>query len=231
MPDEKKEDRSQDNDLTKLVKGQQDQIQELMKSLKMLGENQGRFLDTISDLQESIAGLRTNPEKEKKTKSDVNLEALSRTEFLDAILDKVGGLVDDRIKPVSERVQDVDDRGIQKDLQRQIRKAAEDHLDFGEWREEMGNIAKRSPGLAVEEYYQLARLSDPDKASKMDGQYKTDEQRKAEEKEAEEKAKEKEPRYGGLTPTSGKTVEVNDMTLDEAAEKSFDDIFGPEPEK
>lgn len=185
-------------------------------------------MENLQTMSESIKSLveKEPDEKKAKAKSDVNLETLDRTGFMQTILGEVKGMLEDVVKPVKEKVKDVDDRGIRQELDRQVKIAVEDHPDFWEWKDEMGNIAKRSPGLTVEECYQLARSQDKKKATEMDERFKSEEKKREEEKAAEEKAKEKEPAYGGLTPTSGKTVEVDDMTMEDAAEKAFDDVFG-----
>jgi hypothetical protein len=179
-------------------------------------------------MKESIEELRKEPDDKTKKQTDVNLETLDRQGFMDVILTKISDTLDAKVKPVEERVQNVDDRGLRLELDKQVRRAEKDHLDLWEWKPEMGEMAKRSPGLSVEEIYQLVRIADSGKATKMDEQFKSKATEKAEEEAKQEEAKKKEPVYGGLTPTSGKTVEVNDMTTEDAANKSFDDVFGAE---
>jgi hypothetical protein len=167
---------------------------------------------------------QTEPQETRRT--DVNLEALDRTEYTRYILDQIKKEIGGAVQPLREEVDETRNDAIRADLAKQVADCQKAHPDFDEWKDEMGTLAKRTPGLNVQEIYDIVRMQNKTKASEMDEKYKSEEQRQAELEAKKKKAAEKEPPYGGLTPTSGKTVEVNDMTTEEAAESAFDEIFG-----
>lgn len=226
MPDDKKTDEEARKAEEKRRKEQEKRMTSLENSLSGLSENMKKFMTGLEGLGNKIESLQKSDDKSKsKPSSDVNLETLDRSGFLNVILERVGSIIEEKITPIHEDVTQEKDRRSQESLAKQVKDAEKAHRDFWDWKEEMGEIAKRSPGLNVEEIYQLARIEHKDKAVEMDDKYKTDEEREKEKQKAESKNKPKEV-FGGLTPTSGKTAEVDNMTMDEAANKAYDEVFG-----
>jgi hypothetical protein len=231
MTDEKDEKKLEKERQAK-EKAAEERMTSLENSLMEQGKGLNKLLTAVEGLSGSLESLKKEPKDKDRRKVDQNLETLDRSGFLGVILEEVRGLLKEEVAPVKQAVQDTSDDATKADVKRQVAKAEKAHPDLWEWREEMGEIAKRSPGLTVEEIYKLARASDPDKVKEVDEKFRSDEDKEKEktvekEKKATEEQKALVGPFGGLTPTSGKTAEKNDMTMEDAAETAFDKVFGP----
>ncbi|KKK92005.1 hypothetical protein LCGC14_2707270, partial [marine sediment metagenome] len=90
-------------------------------------------------------------------------------------------------------------------VKREFAKAKEDFPDFMEWKDEMRDIITAHPELSAENIYLLARAKNPEKVKEIDKKAKEE---KGEKEEIDESGKLKGMRaFGGLTPTSGASVE------------------------
>jgi hypothetical protein len=152
---------------------------------------------------------------------NANLEELSRDQFADNILERVGKLID----PVRNAVASDKDSRTRESLTHQVHTANNAHEDFNKWHPEIMEMTKMHPTMDVETAYQNVRLQNPDKASGIDTDLKKVADEAAANDEKEEKSNVVRPvEFGGLLPTSGVVSEKKDggMTSEEAGEAAWD---------
>ena len=117
------------------------------------------------------------------------------------------------LKPVEDRVGQIDER-VNSDLAgREISAAAEKRPDFMEWRAEISELVKDNPRLSVTRAYTIARAEHPEKTKDMDKKYS--------------KADTPKPSFTGFTPTrgGGRGEGATRMKFSEAAEKAYDEVL------
>jgi hypothetical protein len=200
--------------LAKTVTNLASTLEKTVKGLETFG-------GSLSKIQSSIDGLKPrDPPKTRAPDKDTDLELLSRKEFLDLIMEKINISLDEKLKPVATRVEDVDSKALEKDLKEQVEKARAAHKDFNDWATEIGAQFQRNPNLSVEEAYTLARSSNANKSKELDEKYKSTsgEGRK-------EGGESKKPPFLGFTPTSGKSERNKKMTSKDAASAAWDEVM------
>ena len=198
--------------------GDAGEIRELKESLATLVQSVSTLTEGLSRLDEKIENVASPKKKEESEHDDFSdLEVLSRKDFMDVIVGKIGKIVDEKLGEVTQRVEHVQSSREEEMVRRQVEEAAKEYKDFWEWRDEMRKLVEKNPYLTAKEAYVLARSSNPEKAKGLDAKYS---------EKDESKEKEKETPFGGLTPTSGKTVEADKLTDEDAAETAWRRVFG-----
>lgn len=197
----------------------QDLLKPIIESVNTVSEGQKGLALEVQSIKEAAQKPPVKDPKEDPDPTDRDLESMSRKEFLAHITDGFGKLLDDKIKPVSDGIAGDKDKELEKTVNDAVKIATKDHKDFWEWKKEMGEELVKNPYLMPEDAYQLARLHSGEKATEMDKKFPSDEavQKGKDEKEA----KEKTPGFGGLTPTSGQTVESENMKFPEASDQAW----------
>jgi len=199
------------------IKGIQDGMKGLADEVTSIKEAQGKVKDTDDD------------DKDKdKDLDDRTLESLSRKDFMGHIVEQFGKLVDAKIKPVATQLDDGQTKQLEADVAKAVKKAEADHEDFWDWKEEMGKELQKNPYLYPEDAYVLAKAKDPGKAKELETKHLSEDEKK---KIEEAKKKKDQPQFGGLTPTSGKTVESTKMKQEEASELAWNETMGDTGEK
>lgn len=197
-----------------------ERLEKLEKTIEGLANLQGKFQENFETVSDTLLGinerLSAKPDKKSESEdlSERDLETMSRGKLMETMLAKVGNLIDSKVKPVEEKVESETITRKQHNVAKQIRDAETKYKDFWDWRDEMGQIAKAHPGLAVEDAYVMARGKNQDKAQELDDKYT--------EKKDEEEEK---PAFGGLFPNSGNLSSeelAKDMTSDEAADLAWE---------
>jgi hypothetical protein len=212
-----------------------EEIQEQMKEMAKTVGSMAEAMKGLSSLGEVIQGIKGDlkelkqPKKEtpKEDFADPNLELMSRAEFQRYILKQFEKILDDKVKPIGTRVEDVDSTVRANNIARALEVAQKEHRDFMEWKEEMIDLTKRVQGISPEEAYQLVVAQNPKKAAELKDKYKSAEEKAAEE-EVEQKKKEKKAHpWGGLTPTSGEvSEEIKNLSKEDAANLAWEKVFG-----
>jgi len=148
----------------------------------------------------------------------VDMEQLDRKDFATLLLSKFDERLQyhmkEAVKPLEERVGKLDER-VEGDLaNREVNAAAGQRPDFYEWRQEIAELVKHTPGLSVTRAYTIARSENTDKAKKMDEKYT-------------KKSEPKTPVFTGLSPAGGggRGEGAGKMKFNEAANKAFDDVL------
>lgn len=191
----------------------------------------------VMELSKKVDALST--QKRVDDKSDdkvgrkdtqyVNLENLSRQDFLDLILDKIGTNLDEKIKAVDSKITDLGKSFSNKNITDEVAALAGKHPDFYDWGEEIKEIAQEHKGISIRRAYTLAKAENPEKVKELEEKYKSDEQKTKEKEEAENKDKSGQDSLQAfsLFPSRvGKTEQKKDMSKDEAAELAWQEVFG-----
>jgi len=122
------------------------------------------------------------------------LETLSRQEFSDHIVNQVLRAVNKTVvEPLRGELQAITANTTKGELQRAVEHSAQAHKDFGDWRDEMIQLAGQYRGLPPEALYHLARAGNSSKAGELDRRYNPPPPRA------------ERPRFGGLTPSQSGT--------------------------
>ena len=148
----------------------------------------------------------------------VDMEQLDRKDFAALLLSKFDERLQhhmkEAVKPIEDRVGKLGERVENDFASREISAAAGQRPDFYEWRTEIAELVKHTPGLSVTRAYTIARAENTDKAKKMDEKYtkKTEPQTRG---------------FTGLSPTGGggRGEGAGKMKFNEAANKAFDDVL------
>lgn len=154
--------------------------------------------------------------------NDIDLERLSRSELVNFINKGLSKTLSKVLKPIQDRLESTSTDAEVDRVRREFAKANEDFPDFMEWKEEMRGIISLHPELSAEDVYLLARAKNPDKVKEVneklqEGKGEKDEKALSERKRA----------FGGLTPTSGISLEKDGKKQPkEAAGAAWDEVFG-----
>ena len=205
------------------VKAQAEQNDKLLKGMQALAgvvKGQKDAIDKMSGSFEDLTKRAAAPAPSNSGASDQDVEALSRKEFLaDVIMPQLGGLLDDKLKGINARLENVSSDFETKSVRDEVALMRGNRKDFDQWGAEVTKELKKNPNLTVEDAYLLAKTRDPDKAKKIDDDIET------KEKEAAAKVAEQGSTFGGMRPSGGGEVEErDDMDQNEAADKAWEDV-------
>ena len=158
---------------------------------------------------------------------DFDVERVSRTELVSHLEKRVARSINKALKPIIDRLETTSTDAETDRVRREFAKAKEDFPDFMEWKEEMRDIITAHPELSAEDIYLLARAKDPKKVKEIDD--KSGEGKKGEDEKELSKRKQA---FGGLTPTSGTSLEKDGKKQPkEAATAAWDEIMGQVPKE
>lgn len=170
-------------------------------------------------VQEQNAQQQQQPPQDEPDPTDDELESMSRKDLLAYIEKKFSKTVQSQLKPLQENLQNTSQETERTRIQQQVKEAETSHPDFWEWKTEMGELVQRYPNLSVNDLYTLARANNADKARQLD-----------EARAEKEKPAQQQPRFGGLTPTSGtQTQRTGEMDTKTAAESAWDEVMSGLP--
>ncbi len=145
-----------------------------------------------------------------------DLEQMSRADFANYIGDNiVKTLQKEMLDPLNKKIEGIETTSVDKDIKMEVKELSGEHKDFWDWKSEMGEIAKATPGITLKRAYKLARSENPDKAKELDDKHKDTSGDK------DEKAK----GFGGLTPTSSATSKSTKMDQATAVESAWDETM------
>lgn len=197
-----------------------DSLKELKDGVKGNQEAVKQINDYIAQMQQS--GDDDKKADKKKSSSDddelpSNLELMDRKDFMNVIVNKISKMVEDQVKPVSEKTQNIEESTQVEKLKKERDELRQVHKDFDEWRDEMKGLFQQNPYLSMKQAYILAKSSNPDKAKKLEKKY-------AEDEDEDTKSK----RFGGLTPTdkARKKSKGKELKGEEASELAWQTVMG-----
>jgi len=188
------------------------QLLEFMKTQAEARGNKGGDGGDGGDSGRGSSGSRTD------LFAGVDMEQLDRKDFAALLLTKFQEALQtnlkEAMKPLEERVGKIDER-VEGDMaNREVNAAAGQRPDFYEWRQEIAELVKTTPGLSVTRAYTIARAENPEKVKKMDEKYT-------------KKSAPAAPGFTGILPTGGggRGEVAGKMKFNEAANKAFDDVL------
>lgn len=226
MSEENKKDEDKDNNNTDLS-----QVTEALKGLPEGVQNAVRdALREASGEQRSAQAAAAKAASEKEDDppdEDVDVERLSRVDLVKHMDDRLARTLAKALKPIQEKLEVTSTDAETDRVKREFAGAKDKFSDFMDWKDEMVEIVTAHPDLSAEKIYLLAKAMNPDKAKELDGKVK-DGKDKEDKKEASERAR----AFGGLTPTSGTSLEKDGKKQPkEAALSAWDQTMGQVDEK
>ena len=194
-----------------VTKAMEEMTKAVTTSLQGVAETQAQIVEQMASMNKPADAN----DDDGSDDDDSDVEHLSNRQLVDHI--RKGILKDIEktvVKPLQENIQGSREATDKQAAQQAVEKAREKFSDFDQWIPELEKVAKVSPELPIQDMYLLVRAKDPEKVKKI-----TEEVKKAK-GEGGEDTKEVE-KFGGLTPTSGQTVENTKMSKKDSAETAW----------
>ena len=202
----------------------QAQVGVLTKAVTLMAQSQQETQTLLKDLPTMLKESHPDSGKESpSSKTDlfdgVDLEQLNRQEYgtllLTKFMDQLSTHLDDKLKPVTEKMSSIEEV-MNRDLgSRQVKDVAGSNKDLYEWKDEIAILMKETPGLALARALTIARSENAEKNAAMQKKY------------ASVSDSKDSTRFLSMTPTSriGSGDEKSGrMKFQEAADKAFDDV-------
>ena len=220
MPEEIQSEESQNpSEAGNSVNENSDQFNKINQTIQQLGQNQVALQQMLAQQMQNPQPAVTEAPQESNvpTLSDDDLESLSRKDLVALIENRLVNAVTENLKPVTEKISNVEQNVNASSLQRQVSEAKGKYKDFDNYAQDMLSLHKQPQYklLDVDSLYQIAKAKDPSKAYK--------------EPEPEPQVVNKKPEFGGFFPSSAaaRDPERNkSMSRKEAVESAWNEIFG-----
>ena len=214
--DDNKDDKVDLGQLTEALKGLPEGVQKAVKDAihEASGEQNAARI--------AAAKAAADDKDDDPDDDDFDIERVSRTELVNHLDKRFARSLDKALKPVIDRLEATSTDAETDRVKREFTKAKEDFPDFMEWKEEMRDIITTHPELSAENIYLLARAKNPKKAKEVD-----DKSGKGKKEEDKKELSKRKQVFGGLTPTSGTSLEKDGKKQPkEAASSAWDEVFG-----
>ncbi|KKM65408.1 hypothetical protein LCGC14_1491570 [marine sediment metagenome] len=209
---------AKDEGMAVVTKAMQDMAKAVSTSLQGVADSQTQLADQIAGMNKPANNVDDDAGNDD---DDTELEHLSNRQLADHITKNIlKGIEKTVVQPLQENIQGTREATDKQAAQQAVEKARDKYDDFNQWLPELEKVAKVSPELPIQDMYLLVRAKDPEKVKKI-----TEEADKAK-GGGKEKSKGTGEVFGGLTPTSGQTVENSKMTKKDAAESAWDKTVG-----
>ncbi len=212
-----KDDKVDLGQLTEAMKGLPENIQKAVKDAihEVSGEQNAA--------RAAAAKAAADAEDDDNTDdNDFDVERVSRTELVNHIDKRFARSLSKALKPIIDRLETTSTDAETDRVKREFGKAKEDFPDFMEWKDELRELVTAHPDLSAKRLYLLSRAENPKKAKEIDE--KSGEGKK---KEDETDISERKRAFGGLTPTSGTSLQKDGKKQPvEAAASAWDEVFG-----
>ena len=200
-------------------------LQQTVSNLALVSQQQVNankaLQESMTKIGESLEtlGKKKEPDESKK-KSDGDIDEFSNSELMAHMLEAFTKIVDGKVEGITKEVGKNKSDADQASLQKEVTEFMETHPDFKEWGAEVKALNQSHPTLTIAQLYKMARDENQDKAKEID------EKIAKEKEEADKGGRKKTQPFGGLTPTSGQTVETDEkLTKDEAGEKAWQETL------
>jgi len=176
-------------------------------------------------MEKLLTGIKETLTPEKKvdefTLEDSDLEALPRKDFMALMFKNMGDMLDDKLKPVTEKIDLSDASAVKNSIRQQVEKFQDSHKDFTDWKPELAAKIKANPGMSIDDAYVLVRSGDPDKAKELDIKFADGDINGPGKKKGEGKE------FGSMRSSTGdRSEQRHDMDADEAADAAWDEVMG-----
>lgn len=205
-----------------------EKLQQTVSNLALVNQqtvNANKALqESMTKIGESLEALGKKKPDEKKKRSDDDIDEFSNSQLVAHMLSEFTKIMDGKLEGISKTVGKNKSDADQVSLQKEVTEFMKEHTDFKEWGAEIKALNSTHPTLTIAQLYKMARDENPDKATEID------EKIEKEKEKAEKGGKKKTQPFGGLTPTSGQTVETDEkLSKDEAGEKAWQETVDEFP--
>lgn len=198
--------------------------EKMLGALETLSTRIGTVETSIDDkisavqttIQESVTPPGGDPASNEPSLADMDLESMSRKDFASVIAQSVVAEVQKSIaNPLAETVGAISNKTEEQALRDEFNSVASTNDDFGLYKDVMLGMVEERPHLSVKEMYTLAKAENPDIATAA-----------AEQHEKDNPTQTNDGSFGGLTPTSGSTIQnKGEATAVDAAEDAWNDTM------
>lgn len=214
-----------------VIKGLTDQVAEMKESF-------GNVTTTMEKLNEKIDANKAaqddlgngdpddgGSDEKDDPLSDSDIEQMTRPEYTRYLMgqfkQEVNNAITSSVKPLEEKVETQANDVYTKELKAQVATLEDKNKDFWDWKNEISEFVKINPLMKIGDAYELAKIRNPDKLTKLNEKYKDDPAG-----DENKGGKGKKPGFGGMKPNGGgKTAPITNLTAEQAAEIAFDEVF------
>ena len=139
----------------------QSQNAQLQRRLEILAQNMMspdyvQFLES-KRMAEYGGYQQPNPQPQPEPEPDFDPDTASQRELVEYVTKKVANLIEQRVGEVDKQVKRQEYESQYEKAQREVQETMRKYPDFGNYRMEMIEIAKRHPNISAEEAYLLAK--------------------------------------------------------------------------
>ena len=139
----------------------QAQNAQLQRRLEILAQNMMspdyvQFLES-KRMAEYGGYQQPNPQPQPEPEPDFDPDTASQRELVEYVTKKVANLIEQRVGEVDKQVKRQEYESQYEKAQREVQETMRKYPDFGNYRMEMIEIAKRHPNISAEEAYLLAK--------------------------------------------------------------------------
>lgn len=191
------------------------QFKQLVESVGVLAQGLKSTQQSISDLNDRTVVPGKDDEATPPT-SEEDLDDMSRTDYANHIGNTIMGKVGEQLEKISEQITGVNTKVDRSDIINTVKQLSKDNVEFDDLKPETAAVAKRIPGISIEDAFTLAKAENPEKVKELEEKFQ------AESGDTEEK----KAMFGGLTPTSGQSAKGINMSKQEAGNSAWDETMG-----
>ena len=139
----------------------QSQNDQLQKRLEILAQNMMSpdYVQYLEAKKMAEYGGYNQPDQQPKSEPepDFDPDTASQRELVEYVTKKVANLIEQRVGEVDKQVKRQEYESQYEKAQREVQEAMRKYPDFGNYRLDMVEIAKRHPNISAEEAYLLAK--------------------------------------------------------------------------
>lgn len=214
-----------------VIKGLTDQVAEMKESFGNVTttmEKLNEKIDANKAAQDDLDGGEPDDggsDGKDDPLSDSDIEQMTRPEYTRYLMaqfkQEVNNAINSSVKPLEEKVETQANDVYTKELKAQVATLEDKNKDFWDWKNEISEFVKINPLMKIGDAYELAKIRNPDKLTKLNEKYKD-----SSAGDENKGGKEHKPGFGGMKPNGGgTTAPATNLTAEQAAEVAFDEVF------
>lgn len=190
-------------------------------AIDKLNTNLGGKLDAVLGAAQSAQPSGEPDDSEGDDAPPPNFDEMTNAElvaFLSSNTNRtMKAIMSEALAPLIDRVNGLTTSFTQNSVNADVEKVRADNKDFGEWHDEMIDLAKENPTLNVKRLYALAKAENPAKAEKLAAKYAPP-------------PKPKPNAFGGFTPApNGKSAATPVVSALEASREAYREVAERHP--
>lgn len=197
-----------------------DLVQATREMAVMLKQSNDRVIALEKKIERGAPPAEKKPEKKPSTPPK-DIDLMPNSQLVEHLLSRINEEV---ITPLRNELSSEKTVREQGDIKKQLEAVKSTYSDFDKFLPEIQAVIKDNPSLNIEDAYHLAKTRAPDKVQALEN-----ERKQKEEEENKKKLETEKESFGGLLPTSGRTVKTESMDVDAAAESAWEDVTSALP--